>query len=264
MNITYLEDYCIPGKDYSEDAFFLDTNYLIAFINPSHPFHLSTVIHTMFLIQQRARLYINDIVLSEAVDVLARGVYTEEKFHEWLNSQDHQQWLAHHKPLKKEYNVKKDEIRKTYISAIVKNHTNPDLLKYYNRRSTEQIEGFIQSRLFKLVSNTFATLERGLQFAKSIPLQSNDAFIVASAANQSASLLTFDKDFMKTTIIDSNEGYVMKVFSLKMKNRHLYGMNSQRHMDFLDSSLKHIIEQVAGGQRLFEEKFGISHDEKRK
>ncbi|WP_160316890.1 hypothetical protein [Rossellomorea vietnamensis] len=82
ITIQYLENYCIPGKDYSEDAFFLDTNYLIAFINSSHPHHHSTVIHTMFLIQQKARLYINETVLSEAIDVLARGFYAEDKYQE--------------------------------------------------------------------------------------------------------------------------------------------------------------------------------------
>jgi predicted nucleic acid-binding protein len=74
MTIQYLEEYCISGKDYSEDAFFMDTNYLIAFIDSSHPYHLSTVIHTIYLLQQKARLYISETVLSEAVDVLAWGI----------------------------------------------------------------------------------------------------------------------------------------------------------------------------------------------
>lgn len=77
MTFHYLEDYCILGKNYSEDAFFLDTNYLLAFITPTHPHHLSTIIHTIFLLQQKTKLYINETVLSEAVDVLARGFYTE-------------------------------------------------------------------------------------------------------------------------------------------------------------------------------------------
>ncbi|MFD2618710.1 hypothetical protein [Terrilactibacillus laevilacticus] len=50
MNIQCLEEYCIARKDCSGDAFFIDTNYLIAFVNTTHPYHISTVIHTIFLL----------------------------------------------------------------------------------------------------------------------------------------------------------------------------------------------------------------------
>ncbi|KPL58440.1 PIN domain-containing protein [Rossellomorea vietnamensis] len=99
-----------------------------------------------------------------------------------------------------------------------------------------------------------------INIKKSIPLQSNDAFIAASASNQSASLLTFDKDFMKTTIIDSIQGPVLNVYSVKMKNNDLFGSESQKLIEHLDGSLKHIIEKVVGGPGQFEEKFGISND----
>ncbi|WP_010200126.1 type II toxin-antitoxin system VapC family toxin [Bacillus sp. m3-13] len=132
MTFHYLEDYCIFGKDYSEDAFFLDTNYLLAFTTPAHPHHLSTIIHTTFLLQQKAKLFINETVLSEALDVLARGYYTEEQFELWKSSEEHANWLRQHRGTKKEYKDKKDEIRSTFIEKIVKNHENPELLKYYN------------------------------------------------------------------------------------------------------------------------------------
>lgn len=256
MTTYYLEDYCIPGKDYSADAFFLDTNYLIAFITPSHPHHLSTVIHTLYLLQQKAKLYISETVLSEAVDVLARGIYTEERFRLWINGEDHEHWLIDHSGTQKEYNNKKEEIRSTFISNIVKNHQSPELLKYYNRKSTAQLEGLIQSRLFKLSSTTFTVLETGMHFAKSVPLQSNDAFIAASAAYQTAGLLTFDNDFKKVTIAYPSNGQEVKLFTLKMTNNYLFNKRSHRLMNSLDKSLKNLIEKAVGGPTQFVKIFG--------
>lgn len=258
MTIHYLEDYCIPGKDYSADAFFLDTNYLIAFINSSHPHHLSNVIHTLYLLQQKAKLYISETVLSEAVDVLARGIYTDEQFRLWINSEEHDHWLIDHRGTQKEYNDKKDEIRSTFIPNIVKNHESPELLKYYNGKSTEQLEGLIQSRFFKLSNTTFTVLETGMHFAKSVPLQSNDAFIAASAAYHSASLLTFDNDIKKVTITDPRNGHEVKLFTLKMPNNYLFNKRSHSLMNTLDTSLKNVIEQAVGGPIKFAKIFGNS------
>ncbi|MFC7786465.1 MULTISPECIES: PIN domain-containing protein [unclassified Rossellomorea] len=234
----------------------MDTNYLIAFIDSSHPHHLSTVIHTIYLLQQKARLYISETVLSEAVDVLARGIYTEEQFHKWIKSEEHDHWLTQHTGSKNEYKDKKDEIRSTFITNIVKNHEKPELLRYYNKKSTERLEGLIQSRFFKLSNTTFACLETGMQFSKSVPLQSNDAFIAASAVNQSANLLTFDSDFKKVTIINPGSGRKVKIFTLMMTNNYLFNKRSHQLMNRLDQSLGKVIEQAVGGSEQFEKKFG--------
>ncbi|RDI37253.1 PIN domain-containing protein [Falsibacillus pallidus] len=256
MTIHYLEDYCVPGRDYSEDAFFMDTNYLIAFINPSHSYHLSTVIHTLYLIQQKAKLFINEIFLSEAVDVLARGIYTEEQFEDWLNSQKHRDWLSHHTPSRHEYNNKKDEIRGTFIAKVVKNHKNPKLLRYYNKKSIKHLEDLILSRLFNLTAPAFSSLETGLNFAKSIPLQSNDAFIAGAAAMNAANLLTFDNDFKKVTIIAPNTGKEVTLFTMKFTNNYLFNKRSHTIINSLDQSLKKVIVQAVGGQEQFLKKFG--------
>ncbi|MGD6776368.1 PIN domain-containing protein [Sutcliffiella horikoshii] len=256
MTFHYLEDYCILGKDYSEDAFLLDTNYLLAFTTPVHPHHLSTIIHTIFLIQQKAKIYINEIVLSETVDVLARGFYTEEQFQLWKSSEEHANWLNQHRGAQKEYKNKKDEIRSTFIEKIVKNHEKPELLKYYNRKSTDLLEGLIQSGLFHISNTTSSQIETCFNFAQNIPLQSNDAFIAASAAHQSASLLTFDNDFKKVIISDNSKGLEVKVFTLKMTNNYLYGKRSHRLMNTLDQSLKEVIVQAVGGHDKFFVKFG--------
>jgi predicted nucleic acid-binding protein len=256
MTIEYLEDYCIPGKDYSEDAFFMDTNYLIAFLTPSHSRHISSVIHTMYLIQQQAKLYINEIVLSEAIDVLARGTYTEEQYSKWRNSEEHTTWLSHHSASKQEYMKKKDEIRSTFIPNIVKNHENPHLLKYYNKKATEQLEGFLQSRLFRISTPNLSVLEVGMKFAKSVPLQSNDAFIAAAAASHSAILLTFDNDFKKVSITNPDTGQKVIPISLKMTNNYLSHSHSHKRMNDLDQNLNKVIEQAVGGHEEFIKKFG--------
>jgi predicted nuclease of predicted toxin-antitoxin system len=95
-----------------------------------------------------------------------------------------------------------------------------------------------------------------MQFSKSVPLQSNDAFIAASAVNQSANLLTFDSDFKKVTIIDPSTGRKVKIFTLKMTNNYLFNKHSHRLMNMLDQSLGKVIEQAVGGPEQFEKKFG--------
>lgn len=138
----------------------------------------------------------------------------------------------------------------------MKNHESPELLKFYNGKSTELLEGLIQSRLFKLASTTFTVLETGMHFAKSVPLQSNDAFIAASAAYQSANLLTFDNDIKKVTITDPRNGDKVKLFTLKMTNSYLFNKRSHSLMNTLDKSLKNVIEQAVGGSTQFVKKFG--------
>ncbi|MEC1984221.1 type II toxin-antitoxin system VapC family toxin [Bacillus cereus] len=256
MNIKYLEEYCVPGNNYNGDSFFIDTNYLIAFINSKHHFHISTVIHTLFLLHKGARLYISETVLSEAIDVLARGIYTEQKFQEWKDSESHTVWLASNEGTEKQYNDKKDEIRAAFISEIVKNYANPSLLKYYNSESTKQLSGIIESRLFKLSNTSFTVILSGMDFAKSVPLQSNDALIAAAAVSNSGNILTFDNDFKKVSIKNPVDNSEIKFFTAQIPNNFYKKKNrALDRIEELDQNLKSIIEDAVGGPDEFVAKF---------
>ncbi|MCC3358757.1 type II toxin-antitoxin system VapC family toxin [Bacillus sp. REN16] len=256
MNIKYLEEYCVPGNNYNGDAFFIDTNYLIAFINSKHPFHISTVIHTLFLLQKEARLYVSETVLSEAIDVLARGIYTELKFQEWKDSERHTLWLASNEGTEKQYNDKKNEIRATFIPEIVKNHEDPSLLRYYNSESTRQLSGIIESRLFKLSNTSFAVIRSGMDFAKSVPLQSNDALIAAAAASNSGNILTFDNDFKTVSIKNPVDNSEFEFFTAQIPDNFYKKKNrALNRIEELDQNLKSIIEDAVGGPDAFAAKF---------
>ncbi len=74
---VYFEEICIARGVTSGDAFFLDTNALIAFVDATHPYHLSTIVHVCYLIQQGAKLFISEVVVSEALNTLAKILYAK-------------------------------------------------------------------------------------------------------------------------------------------------------------------------------------------
>lgn len=252
MTIHYLEEYCIAGKDYSGDAFFIDTNYLIAFVNTEHPYHLTTLIHTIFLLKQNAKLYISETVLSEAIDVLARGLYTEEKFKEWLNSDDYKNWISESIRTEKDHNEKKDEFRASFIQNVVKNHLNPDLLRHFNLKATDILSSIVDTHLFKLSNTTFTVLTSGMHLAKTVPLQSNDAFIAAAALRNSGNILSYDKDFKNVTIMNPSTGNEANFITGSFPNNYLTKSRALELMNNLDSNLKDIVELIIGGPINFE------------
>lgn len=252
MTIQYLEKYCIAGKDYSGDAFFIDTNYLIAFMNTEHTYHLTTLIHTVFLLKQNAKLYISETVLSEAIDVLARGLYTEEKFKEWLKSADYKNWISESSRTEKDYNEKKDEIRARFIKEVVKNHSNPDLLRNFNLKATDILSSIVDTQLFRLSNTTFTVLTSGMNLAKTVPLQSNDAFIAAAALRNSGNILSYDNDFKNVTIMNPDTDEEVNFITGSYPNNYLTKSRALTLMDNLDSNLKDIIEHIIGGPINFE------------
>lgn len=255
--VYYLEDYCITGEDFSGDAFFIDTNFLLAFINDKHPNHISTVIHTIFLLIKNAKLYISETVLSEAIDVLARTYYTDDKFNNWINSDDYNIWVhsLYREPNDNDFEDKKREFRTGFIKEVVKDNSNLNKLKDYNSKAVKALSGVIESELFKLSNTTYGVIKRAAKIAESIPLQSNDALIASAAMSKKGSILTYDSDFKNRRIIYENDK--VDIFTMKFTNNYLKNHAIFR-MKQLDQALPDQVKNLMGTEKFIKNFTGNS------
>lgn len=63
----------------SHDAFILDTNVVLAYINKESPKHLAVFHFLNYLVSNDQDLYVTETVVHEAIHVLARYFYAQDK-----------------------------------------------------------------------------------------------------------------------------------------------------------------------------------------
>lgn len=123
MTVKLLESGIVISEN---DAFFVDTNTIISSIYRKDRYHEASFVFMTYLQFKNANLYINEVVVSEALNTLARLYYVDDELEDVkTRSPD----LA-------------EAIKHTWYRKIVKN--DPASLSHYNRLASHALLPFIQ------------------------------------------------------------------------------------------------------------------------
>lgn len=196
------------------DAFFLDTNVLIAFLSPADPHHSPCTALLSYLSFKKAKMYVNEIVLSEALHALARALYAESEFESYR--------LEFGDP-DKPWEVRR-RFRNQWHDQVVKGDDRK--LSLFNRRSCEMLMSVFH--LCHLSPTTRTTALQGMRHAYTIPLASSDAMIVAAAEQlQVKGIISFDRDLHKISSLPIYKTTLTNEFFQKHAQRILQALDPQ-------------------------------------
>jgi Predicted nucleic acid-binding protein, contains PIN domain len=186
-----------------EDAFFIDTNVLVAYFYENDIKHLPCFLLITYLIKNEKMLCTSEIVIVELINSLARVLYIDDKLTEYIlaNPDDT-------KPKKQEFRFKIDWSRK-----IIKQE--PEILKKYNSLAISKIETFVKEMV--LFECTASVVDDIFELMTDTSVASADAMILATAINNGLPyIISVDKDMHVNDSIDilyteiKNEDYDYK------------------------------------------------------
>jgi predicted nucleic acid-binding protein len=151
------------------DAFFLDTNMLVAYMYDKHEKHLPCFGLISYLIKNEVVLCTSEIVIVELINSLARVVYVDDQLTAYLEKN----------PVPS--NIKKQErvFKGDWSNKVIK--TEPETLKRYSTLAINIIEPFIQGTL--LIECNDSIIEDVMRVMPVTPLASADAMIVSTVLN---------------------------------------------------------------------------------
>lgn len=151
------------------DAFFLDTNMLVAYFYEKHEKHIPCYCLISYLIKKEVVICISEIVLVELINSLARVLYIDERFTQYVKD-----------------NGEPDNKRKLervfqgdWSNKVIK--SEPETLKKFNALAVSKIEPFIKGVL--VIECSEGIIEEVVSITQNTPLASADAMIVATALN---------------------------------------------------------------------------------
>lgn len=210
MTVKLMESGIVISEN---DAFFVDTNTIISSIYPKDRFHEASFVFISYLQYKNATLCINEIVVSEALNTLARLYFLDDELEDAANrSLD-----------------SVEEIKHMWYRKIVKN--DPVSLSYYNQLASRALLPFIQQ--CKLVPSRKKALENALHYSYTIPLASSDAMIANAAIEQKVKgILSFDSDMHKIGTLDIYKTELQNAFFLKVARKVISSLDDHFE-DFL-------------------------------
>jgi predicted nucleic acid-binding protein len=151
------------------DAFFLDTNMFIAYFDEKDAKHLACFCLVSYLVKNDAIICISEVVLIELVNTLARMLYCDDKYAEYVRINGEAEYK----------NAKLRGFRNDWSSRVLK--LEPEILNYYNTMAVTKLSSFIEKTMI-LECNDEITIDY-MRILTEKNLASSDAMIVAIALN---------------------------------------------------------------------------------
>lgn len=174
------------------DAFFLDTNMLIAYLYEKDEKHLPCFCFITYLIKNEVILCVSEIVIVELLNTFARVLYIDDKIQEHIINQGQ---ITSNREYKRLFN----KFKGMWSSQIIK--MQPQILMHYNNIASKEIQSFIKNTL--LIESSDQIIDDMLQYVSSFPQASADATIVSTAINFGCQyLISIDKDMNQVQNID--------------------------------------------------------------
>lgn len=207
----------ITGTD---NAFFLDTNILVAYVYEKHDKHIPCYMLLSYLVKNEVILCTSEVVIVELINSLSRVLFIDEKITEFRinNPTD---------------NTSDKNLEKKFKGAwgnVIKQ--SPEVLKKYSAASISKVKDLINQML--LIDCQECTFEDMIDIMTNSPLASADAMIISNALVFGCQhVFSIDKDMANNTRIDvfttaaTNDSYkindMMKNLDLKEYLHELLG-----------------------------------------
>jgi predicted nucleic acid-binding protein len=217
------------------DAFFLDTNTIIAYLYENNERHLACYNFITYLIKNDIMIYVNETVVGEVINSLARILYIDDQFEAYKVANGG--LPATNKELRNlEYKFKTQ-----WSNKVIK--TEPTVLAQYNEIAIKMFKPFYS--ICCLVYSKENSLEKAMELCETTPLASSDAIITGTAViSECNGIITLDGDMEKISVID--------VYTTAVTNE-IY--NSARMITSLDIQ-QFLIENL--GEDEYKSKFNIA------
>ncbi|SMF73921.1 Predicted nucleic acid-binding protein, contains PIN domain [Paenibacillus uliginis N3/975] len=151
------------------DAFFLDTNILVAYMYEKHEKHVPCFMLLSYLVKNEVVLCTSEIVIAELINSLARVLYIDNKVTEHLHANPTETRSV--KRLENQY--------KSTWGNVIKQQ--PEVLMKYSELAIIKAEPLIKQML--LIECNDSIIEEVLITMTKIPLASADAMILNVATN---------------------------------------------------------------------------------
>lgn len=198
------------------DAFFLDTNIIIAYLYDRHEKHIPCFNTISYLMKNDVILCVSEIVVVESINTLARILYIEESLHKYIEK--HGSPTSNKERRNLEYRFKCN-----WSSSVIKNE--PENLMHYNRLASNMIQPFIEGTL--LIECNQLIVEDTINLLTNSPIASADAMIISTVINFGCQyLLSIDRDMRNVAAVT--------VLTTDLKNDHSDWLYMLQNLDIID------------------------------
>lgn len=205
------------------DAFFLDTNFIIACCDKYHKYHKSCSAFYLHLIFNESTLYISEIVIMETLHIMARALYADEQYFRYFHDATHAD----------EERQKEVEKFISEWSIIVKNYRKRYLVGEYNEKAYNIFRNFYADPSVDVFPTDKLVCLAGIELSADRSLLSADALILNLAEKANAEgLVSLDGDFQECTFL--------KVYSTRIEN-DFFDINLYQEMEYFEE-IKEIFE----------------------
>lgn len=156
----------VPIKE--DDAFFLDTNIIVAYLYEKDPKHLPIYCLITYLLKEDVMMCFSETVFVESLNTLARLLYIDDQYNQYIDSQGEPD---NRRKLLKSF-------KNTWSSRVLK--TEPEVLKHYNSLALQLMKPLLSGLL--LLESKDEYIDEAMSLASdSPPLASADSMIVATS-----------------------------------------------------------------------------------
>lgn len=172
------------------DAFFLDSNMIIAYFDEKDKRHLACFCFISYLIKNDVVICTSEVVLTELVNTLARIFYVDDQCTKYFEANGCS-------PNSKE----KGNFRLFWGERVIKNKNEPQILNRFNTMAAQKLSPFIEKTL--LVECTDNIISDYLRLIQEKELASSDAMIISTALNFGCQyIISMDRDMSINDDVD--------------------------------------------------------------
>ena len=219
----------LPLKS-EEDAFFVDTNVLVAYFHEGHKKHRPCFLFLTYLIKNEIMLCTSEIVIVELINSLARVLYIDDRLTQYKE--------AYPNESSRTYREKQNRYKVDWSSQVIKH--DHETLKRYNTEAISKIEHFVRDMVLFECSQPI--LDDIFVLMCESPLASADAMILSTAINHGLPyVVSIDKDMQVSNSMD--------ILYTEIKNENF---EIERMLAELDVK-EYLVEQI--GEKEFQNKF---------
>lgn len=175
-----------------DDAFFVDTNFIIATIDQENGRHEACYHFLSFLLKNKTKLFICETVLTEAMHALGRMIYIENEI-----AFNYPDFLSLDPQEKRKI---KSKIKSNFGNLPKQSATLPKLA-HANEKAKDMLKGLVELSIISIIPSNKEILEKAMNLSHEIPLLSSDSIILATALSAEVKgLISLDGDMKSVPI----------------------------------------------------------------